>query len=119
MVSREQGAPAATIGQKLITCFLPKGKGLAIVEGLHREFGIDSANLSSGRGQAMVETVSYGRWVEVDILSVVSAAGEAEDVFSYIFEMGGLDRIHGGLMYQAELTAATAYALPAVPEETA
>ena len=73
--------------EKRITCFLPKGAGIKIVEMLHVEKHIDSTNVNAGRGLRTVENVSdYGAWSEQDILSVIVDANRAEEIFEFIFQ---------------------------------
>lgn len=48
---------------KRITCFLPKGAGIRLIEMLHIEKNIDSTNVHTGRGLRTVESVKdYGAW---------------------------------------------------------
>jgi hypothetical protein len=112
--------PAATMetaDARLIRCYLPKGRAMETAERLHGEKGIEAVNFASGRGRATLETVSFGAWVEVDILYVVVAPERADEIFDFIYEIADIDRLHGGLMVQGRLTAATAYTLPAEPSE--
>lgn len=103
--------------RKLITCFLPKGKGGELVGVLNDEHGIASANVTSGRGRGVAESVSFGAWVEVDILSVVVGADVADEVFALIYEKGELDRPNGGLMFQVGLSGSTEFVLPEIVAE--
>ena len=102
---------------KLITCFLPKGKAIEIVGLLNDERGIFSSSVTSGRGRGLVESVSFGAWGEVDILTVVVSADEADDTFEFIYDRGDVDRLNGGLMYQVGLTGSTKYQIPEIPAE--
>ncbi|MBT7936812.1 MAG: hypothetical protein HN722_11500, partial [Nitrospina sp.] len=53
---------------KRITCFLPKGAGIRLVEMLHVEKNIDATNVHTGRGLRTVESVKdYGAWSEQDV----------------------------------------------------
>jgi len=99
--------------RKLITCFLPRGKGAEVARLLNGERGVSAADVTSGRGRALVDAVSYGEWVEVDILSVVVDDAASDEIFEFIYHSGELGRLHGGLMYQTTLRKATAYSLPA------
>jgi hypothetical protein len=100
-----------------ITCFLPRGKAGEIVGRLNAEKRIPSASVTSGRGRALVDTPSFGEWVEVDILTVIVDRERADEIFEFVFDAGDVDRMHGGLMYQNRLTQATRYALPDIPSE--
>ena len=98
---------------KCITCFLPKGAGIHLVEMLHKEKNIDSSNVYTGRGLRTVESVKdYGAWSEQDVLTVVVDAERADEIFSYIFFQGELNKPAGGFIYQTSLTKSSHYILP-------
>jgi hypothetical protein len=113
------GARAAPRGRggKLITCFLPKGKALEVAELLHDRKNIVTCDFTSGRGRGLVKSVSYGRWVEMDILSIIVTAVEAEDIFEFIYHEAGIGHYRGGFIFQIDLLRSTSFTLPAVPEE--
>ena len=93
--------------EKRITCFLPKGTGVKMVEMLHSEKNIASANLHSGRGQKTAET-----WKEQEILTVIVDADRAEEIFEYIYFQGKLNEPGGGFIFQSDLNRATSFKLP-------
>ncbi|MZG30890.1 MAG: hypothetical protein F3741_08805 [Nitrospinae bacterium] len=100
---------------KLITCFLPKGAGIRLVEILHKEKNIDSTNVHTGRGLRTVESVKdYGAWSEQDVLTVIVDSERADEIFSFIFFHGELNKPAGGFIYQTSLTKASEYKLPRV-----
>ncbi len=100
---------------KLITCFLPKGEGIKLVEMLHKEKNIDSTNVHTGRGLRTVESVKdYGAWSEQDVLTVIVDSERADEIFSFIFFQGELNKPAGGFIYQTSLTKASQYKLPRV-----
>jgi len=100
---------------KCITCFLPKGAGIRLVEMLHNEKNIDSTNVHTGRGLRTVESVKdYGAWTEQDILTVIVSAEQAEEIFAFIFFEGELNKPAGGFIYQTSLIKASHYRLPDV-----
>ena len=102
---------------KRITCFLPKGAGIRLVEMLHKEKNIDSTNVHTGRGLRTVESVKdYGAWSEQDVLTVIVDAERADEIFSYIFFQGELNKPAGGFIYQTSLTKASHYSLPKMEE---
>ncbi len=102
---------------KRITCFLPKGAGIRLVEKLHSEKNIDSTNVHTGRGLRTVESVKdYGAWSEQDILTVVVNASRADEIFDFIFFQGELNKPAGGFIYQTTLTQASHYVLPSIKE---
>lgn len=98
---------------KRITCFLPKGAGIRLVEMLHGEKNIDSTNVHTGRGLRTVENVKdYGAWTEQDVLTVVVDAEQADEIFAFIFFQGELNKPGGGFIYQTSLIKASHYTLP-------
>jgi hypothetical protein len=98
---------------KRITCFLPKGAGIRLVEMLHTEKNIDSTNVHTGRGLRTVESVKdYGAWSEQDVLTVVVDASRADEIFDFIFFQGELNKPAGGFIYQTSLIQASNYTLP-------
>ena len=110
----------ATQAHKLITCILPKGIAAEIVKQLKTEKNIVTANINSARGMGKLTPDAYrgvGEQTEKDILSVVVEAGEAEDIFSYLFEAADIDHPHGGIIYMTNLYLASRYLLPELPDE--
>lgn len=100
---------------KRITCFLPKGAGIRLVEMLHAEKNINSTNVHTGRGLRTVESVKdYGAWSEQDVLTVVVSAERVEEIFEFIFFQGELNKPGGGFIYQTSLIKASHYILPSI-----
>ena len=93
--------------EKRITCFLPKGTGVKMVEMLQSEKNIVSTNVHSGRGQRTAET-----WKEQEILTVIFDADRAEEIFEYIYFQGKLNEPGGGFIFQSDLNRATSFKLP-------
>ena len=93
--------------EKRITCFLPKGTGVKMVEMLESEKNIVSTNVHSGRGQRTAET-----WKEQEILTVIVDADRAEEIFEYIYFQGKLNEPGGGFIFQSDLNRATSFKLP-------
>tara|TARA_B100001123_G_C15189865_1_gene978847 strand:- start:96 stop:410 length:315 start_codon:yes stop_codon:yes gene_type:complete len=93
--------------EKRITCFLPKGTGVKMVEMLQSEKNIVSTNVHSGRGQRTAET-----WKEQEILTVIVDADRAEEIFEYIYFQGKLNEPGGGFIFQSDLNRATSFELP-------
>ena len=87
---------------KRITCFLPKGVGIHLVEVLHDEKNIDSINVHT-----VESTENYGAWTEQDVLTVIVDAERADEIFEFIFFKGELDKPGGGFIYQASLIKAS------------
>jgi hypothetical protein len=93
---------------KLITCIIPHHKTLQIIEELAQDKGIIMANKSSARGSSY--TTDF-EWVEMEVLEVIVQADKADETFSYLFEVGEIDKPHGGLIFQHALSRASDYKL--------
>jgi S1-C subfamily serine protease len=101
---------------KLIICILPQGSGAGLVERLSREKAVHSANVSSGRGRGAGSVGSIGAWDEIDILAITVPAKRADEIFSFVFKAGKLNRPRGGIMYQHAVAPATEFILPDIEE---
>ena len=103
--------------EKRITCFLPKGVGIRLVEMLHSEKNMDSANVHAGRGLPTLENAeNYGAWTEQDVLTVIVDATQADEIFEFIFSRGEINKPGGGFIYQASLAKASSYQLPGIED---
>ncbi len=120
MTGRAEGAAPIPqgAGGKLITCFLPKGKALEVADLLHHRKSMISCDFTSGRGSGMVQSISYGRWVEVDIVNIIVRVEEAEDIFELIYHEAGIGHYQGGFIFQTDLLRSTPFTLPEIPEES-
>ena len=47
---------------------------------------------------------------------VIVSAAEADEIFSWLFDIARIDRPHGGLIYMAALGHATPFVLPELPQ---
>lgn len=100
---------------KIITCILPKGKARPLLEALNQK-GITRINFAYARGFDIHDPESkkgLPEYVEKEIVTVVvKNEAEGEEVFDFIFNESGLNRLGGGMMYMSRLSGATAYLLP-------
>lgn len=106
-----------TTKSKLISCILPQGIGIDLVERLSREKGICTANVSAGRGRGAGPIGNIGAWDEVDMLTVTVPEEKADEIFDFIFHAGQLDRPRGGIMFQQAVSPVTEFSLPPINEE--
>ena len=106
------------INQKLITSFLPKGKGLPLVKLLKEETGLSTGNVCNSRGTGTSSNSDFGDWVEVDVFDVVVGAERADEIFNFIYEKAGIGEGNHGFMIQSNLSRATKFSLPDLPEES-
>lgn len=100
-------------GATLITCMLRHGRGVDLIARLAEEKGIQSGNVTSGRGRGRGDgRRGLGVWTEIDILEVAVPAERAEEIFEFLYEASGVGEPHGGMMFQHSLARATPFALP-------
>ena len=107
-------------GDKLITCILPKGVALPLLEKLKQERGITRVNVNTARGVGKITPLAYrglGAESVKEILSVIVPRETADELFAYIYEEADINRPHGGLMYMSRLLHATPMTLPDLPDE--
>lgn len=103
------------VTSKLITCVLPHGHGIDLVRRLKEEKDIVTANLHHARGVGRSTPLGWraiGEGAERDILAVVVPEERADEIFSYLYFEGGIDRAHGGFIHQRTLMRSSAFELP-------
>lgn len=98
---------------KTITCIVPSGHALALLERLRTERGVTSAYAhhardvaahTSGRGQTIAD--------ESEVVSVLVAAEEADQMFEYLHQAAGIGAPDGGLIFMERMLAARASPAP-------
>ena len=107
-------------GEKLITCIVPHGRALPVLEALKEELGILATTIHHARGTGRMTPLVWrgvGEVAEKDVMSVIVPASRAEEVFGFIYEHGGLNQPHGGILYQQPLAKSTECHLPDLPDE--
>ncbi|OGT82473.1 MAG: hypothetical protein A3H91_14000 [Gammaproteobacteria bacterium RIFCSPLOWO2_02_FULL_61_13] len=105
--------------QKLITCILPHGIALDVLQRLKDEKGIIEASTNTARGMGRLTPLAHrglGEQAEKDILTVIVSAAEADEIFAWLFGIARIDRPHGGLIYLTALGHATPFVLPELPQ---
>lgn len=105
---------------KLITCILPHGIALDVLQKLKDEKGIIEASVNNARGMGKLTPLAHrgvGEQTEKDIMNVIVPSAQADDVFEYLYHTAQIDQPHGGIIFMASLARATAFVLPDVPEE--
>ena len=104
--------------QKLITCILPHGIALDVLQQLKDDKGIIEASMNNARGMGKLTPLAHrgmGEQTEKDILNVIVSAAEADEIFAYLYDIARIDRPHGGLIYLTALGHATPFVLPELP----
>ncbi|MBF0178772.1 MAG: hypothetical protein HQM03_01965 [Magnetococcales bacterium] len=101
---------------KLITCILPDdGREYALLKALRDHHGIIATHNFPCRGlQTSQDKDKKMITSSVQLLKVVVAKEQAEEIFAFLYEQAGFDKpIQAGcLMYQGELLGSTAFMLP-------
>lgn len=105
---------------KLITCITPHGRALPVLKALQEELGIVTTNIHRARGSGRMTPMAWrgvGETTEKDVMNVIVPASRSEEIFNYIYEHAGINKPHGGILYQQTLTASTDFILPDLPTE--
>jgi len=104
---------------KRIICVLPKGKAVPLIRLLHEQKNLETISFHRGRGRstAVSESVSYGAYAEVEVVSIIIDANRADELFEFIFFEADINKPHGGFLYQVALTQSTLLHLPQLPQE--
>ena len=92
---------------KLITCLIPKGDGVAAISALKDEKQVNSANVYSGRSNLFYT----GKDLESETLAVVVAEERADEIFDFLYEKLEIGNPHRGIMFQSPLTSSTEFKL--------
>lgn len=95
---------------KLVTCILPKGRAIEILESLQAK-GIHRANLAFARGSDIHDHIVE----EKDIITVVASSGaEADEIFYFLYDKAEINQPGGGIIYITSLRQASPYGLPQI-----
>ncbi len=108
------------IPKKVITCILPKGRGMPLLKALTQDKQLTSVDIHYARGVGRITPLRHrgiGETSEREVLSVAVPAAQADELFEFIYEIAEINRPHGGLMSMHGLSAATEFVLPVLPEE--
>ncbi len=85
---------------KVITCFLPAGKGKDVLDDLRKQKGVYSGFVHHARGAG----VDSGRgnkapfYVEREVITVLATVAQADEVFEFLYFNAGLDQPHTGMV---------------------
>jgi len=109
---------------KLITVILPQGKGAALLSALH-ERKVLRVSMGAARApffftkkkRGITKTIQHS--LEKDILTVVTGAEDAEELFVFIHQKAMIGTRYGGFMFMGPLGRATGFELPGdLPRES-
>jgi len=116
---RNDGGPGLR-SEKVITCIIPKDRGLPLVEHLAREKGITEIDMQFARGVGKLTPLRHrglGETSERAIVTFAVSADQADAIFDHVYDFAEINRPHGGLIFMHGLLASTGFALPDLPEE--
>ena len=114
----------SSVGGKLITCILPEGEGYALLEKLMTQKNVITASLHHARGSGLAgakKRKGFITEIKKDVITVAVENNIADDIFSYIFFEGNLNRPHVGIVYMERLdgfTGIVPHEEEAIVEET-
>lgn len=104
---------------KLITCVLPKGSAIPLMEKLREQKGVTAMSFhhARGAGRSGAKRQGLGHYVENHIVTIAISAEQAEDVFEFIYHEANIGEDHNGLLTMEKLAKFTPYVLPEEKEE--
>lgn len=109
---------AASTGDRLLGCVVPKGIGLELMNRLFKEKELTRMELHSARGFLGSDPGGLFNRVEKDFLLVVVEADRADETFEWIYQEAKVAELEGRFLYMTRLKRATPFTLPAdVPLE--
>ncbi|MGR8946711.1 MAG: hypothetical protein ACU84Q_01600 [Gammaproteobacteria bacterium] len=98
---------------KLITCIVPAGDGLKLVERLYETHDLTGINTTHGRGASQRSSTIAD---EMDIVTVTVSSADADDIFAFIYETIEIETKPHRFMFQTALDMASVYTLPDLPQ---
>lgn len=103
---------------KLITCFLPSGRGAGVLDRLRREHGVGSAFYHHARGVGTGTKRTRHSYVaaEREVITVLVRAAQADEVFRFMFFAAGLDEPRAGMIFMERAARAAPLVVPAASE---
>lgn len=103
---------------KLVTCFLPAGRAIEVLERLRKEHGLDSILYHHARGVGVGTRRGRDSAVaaEREVISVLAPEARAEEIFRFVFFAAGLDEPNTGMVLMERVLRASPFELPEIPE---
>jgi len=98
---------------KTITCIIPTGRALELLERLRSEHGVTSAYAHHARDVAP-QSAGMGQTIadESEIVAVLVPEEDADRLFDLLYEAAGIGQPDGGLIFMERMRAARASAAP-------
>lgn len=104
---------------KLITCFLPAGRALAVLERLRKEHDLSSMLYHHARGVGVGTRRGARSFfaAEREVITVLAPQSRADELFRFLYLAAGLDKPNTGMVFMERVMRATPLTLPEVPEQ--
>jgi hypothetical protein len=104
---------------KVITCIMPAGRGLELIEQL-RELGVISAQVHHARGvgQSSKRRRGVSLYAEREVVQALVEAHRADEVFDFLYAAGEIGRPHAGMLLMEKAVHGIPLTLPDLPNET-
>jgi hypothetical protein len=85
---------------KVITCFLPAGKGKEVLDDLRKQKGVYSGFVHHARGAGVDSRRGNNApfYVEREVITVLAPVAQADEVFEFLYFNAGLDQPHAGMV---------------------
>jgi hypothetical protein len=98
---------------KTITCIIPTGRALELLERLRTEHGVTSAYAHHARDVA-AQSTGMGRTIadESEVVTVLVPEAGANRLFEQLYEAAGIGQPDGGLIFMERMLAARASVAP-------
>lgn len=108
----------ARAAHKLITCIMPAGRGLELIEQL-RELGVTSAQVHHARGvgQSSKRRRGVSLYAEREVVQALVAAARADEVFEMLYAAAEIGRPHAGMILMEKAVHGIPLTLPDLPDE--
>ena len=96
---------------KSITCVMPSGQALKLLERLHGELGVTNVYAHHARD---IAAHSGGRRIadESEIMTVLVPEEDADRLFGLLYEAAGIGEPEGGVIFMERMLAARASPAP-------
>ena len=109
---------ARRTAHKMITCIMPAGRGLEIIEQL-RELGVASAQVhhARGAGKSSKRRRGVSLYAEREVVQALVDAARADEVFDFMYAAAGIGRPHAGMLLMEKVVHGVPLALPDLPDE--
>jgi len=117
---KREKAMQVNTNQKLISCILPRGTALDVLQKLKDEKNIIEASVHNARGMGKLTPQAHrgiGEQTEKELLNVAVPGDRAEELFEYIYDIANINRPHGGIIYMCKLQQSSPFIMPDLPEE--